>query len=364
MKDKLKVLYVIPTLELADGVTSYALNYYRNFEKIDVDFIITASEEKNQYYNEIIKNGSSVFFIKSNDIKHIFKSIRNIKNFFKKNKGTYDIVHCHVANTGLFYLYYAKKYDIKNRIIHSHATISADSMIHKVRNDLILPLTLKNSNINYACSQLAGEAMFKNKKFKVINNAIDINRFRYNENYRKKWRDIYSIADDEIVIGNVGRLCNQKNQLFLMDVFKKINESNKKFRLFIVGNGDLKEKIVQKIKKLDLGSYINLIESVDYINELYSMFDIFVLPSLYEGLPVVGVEAQANGLPCVFSNKITSELKINNNVNFANIHNVEDFFNTVIDCDYNCDRKNISENINKYDIKKMSKELESMYLKM
>lgn len=357
---KYNVLYIIPTLELADGITSYAMNYYREFEETNVDFIVTASESKTKYYYELLKNGSNVYYIPSNNIKKIFCTIKNVKNFFKNNAKKYDIIHCHVANTGLLYLYFAKKYNVNIRILHSHATVTADTIAHKIRNDIILPLTKKNANYFFACSNLAGKAMFKQKDFFVVNNAINIDNYRYSLENRKKIRNKLGL-DKKVVLGNIGRLCNQKNQLFLIDVFYEIQKKNNNVLLLIAGNGELKEKILDKIREYDIIEKVMLLDNIDYVNELYSAIDYFLLPSLYEGLPMVGVEAQVNGVPCLFSDSITKEIKLNDNVKFLKINKKEDWCKNILE--FGLTRTSIenNNNIERFNIKKESKVLENKY---
>lgn len=362
MLKKIKILYVIPTLEYADGVTSYAMNYFRNLNNIEIDFVITASENRTAYYEEIIKRGSKVYYIKSNNVFTLFDSLKRIKKFFKDNSKEYDILHCHVSNTGLFYLYYAKKFGIKVRILHSHATASADSILHKIRNDLVLPISKMCANCFFACSSLAGKTMFKNKKFLIINNAIDIEKYKYSNIIRENIRNKLNIQD-KFVIGNIGRLCNQKNQLFLVDVFYEIQKIKKNAILIIAGKGDLKEKIVKKINHYGIIDKVIILDSIDYANQLYSAMDLFLLPSLYEGFPVVSVEAQANGVPCIFSKRITNEIKINENICFLPICNPKIWSDFILNNKFY--RSNVNcKKIEKFNIKHEKNFLGEQYMKL
>lgn len=324
MKKKINVLYVIPTLENADGVASYSMNYFRNMKNIKIDFIVTASEEKSKYYDEITKQKREVYYIRTNRIKKIVKTILQIKKFFKENSYKYDIIHCHVWNTGIFYLYFAKKYGIKVRILHSHATMTSDRTLKRIINNILLLFTKKLATHFFACSKYAGDRMFNDVPFLVINNAIDIEHFKFNNEKRKNIRQKLNLKDNDILIGNVGRLCYQKNQQFLINIVNKLNIESERFKLIIIGDGILFDELNKNIKD-KMNKNLILMHSVSNIEDYFCAMDIFCLPSIYEGLPVVGIEAQANGLSCIFSSNITDEVKVNDNVYFENIDSIENW---------------------------------------
>lgn len=359
---KINVLMVISSLDRANGITSYVMNYYRNMPNINMDFIVTSDNIKNEYYDEIIKNKNKVYFIESNKIKKIFSTIRNIKTFMKINSSKYDIIHCNVANIGLMYLYYAKKYGIKKRIIHSHATVTAETFGHKVRNEIIIPVTIKYANYYFACSDAAGKAMFKNKKFIIVNNAIDYKKFYYMDKYRKDIREKLKISEETFVIGNIGRLSNQKNHLFMIDIINKMKNEN--CLLMLVGNGPNEKLIKEKVKRMQLENKVIFLGSRNDVYKLYSCFDVLILPSLFEGLPVVGIEAQANGVPCIFSNEITREVKISENVMFLGIKedNIDNWIENIKKIKRNNRKK--PKIITSYDIYYCAKELENKYYKI
>ena len=162
---RIKILQVVPSLSRVNGVASYAMNYYRNISNIDMDFVVANLDTKSDYFEEINANGNKIYNLSKNLSKNFIDYIYKIKKFFKENANKYDIIHCHVANAGAIFLYYAKKYGIKVRIIHSHATATSDNKIKQIRNNLILPLTIHNATNYFACSDKAGKAMFKNKKY-------------------------------------------------------------------------------------------------------------------------------------------------------------------------------------------------------
>lgn len=357
--EKIKVLYILPSLSKVNGISSYVMNYYRNLDrdKIKCDFL-TLHNRENYYKSEIENNNDGVFEITLEDSKNIFEFIKKIKFFIKEHN--YDIIHCNVINLGVFILYFAKKYNIKTRILHVHATQTGENVFKKIRNDLILYFAKIFSNQYFACSNAAGIAMFKNKKFQVINNAIDEKEFLYNEDYRKEIREELSIKDDEVLLGNIGRICEQKNQKFLLKLLNDLNKKEKKYKLIMVGTGLLEEEIIAETKKMKLEKSIIFLGNRSDVYKIYSAIDILLLPSLYEGLPVVGIEAQCNGVPCLFSNTITDEVKINDNVKFLTIDTNEEWIEFLEKSKYTRNIKNCFYNSD-YDIKKQTFKLEEIY---
>ena len=183
----------------------------------------------------------------------------------------------------------------------------------------------------------------------IINNAIDIEKFIFNQNIREKIRKQLNV-EDKFVIGHIGRFSYQKNHEFLVDMFKNISNENSEAVLLLIGEGNLKEKIVQKVKENNLEEKVIFLGTVKNINEIMQAMDVFVLPSYYEGLPVVGIEAQASGIDCFFSDTITTELKINDNVKFLNINNTKEWCENIMKIAHR--NKQCSDKlINDYDIK-------------
>lgn len=315
MKKAFKILVIFPTLDKCGGIERIYLNYYQHLSKnIKIDFITHHSDS--ELYQKIIKdNGGNLYIMPKLNLKKMPIFIKEIKSFFK-NHHDYDIVHCNMANASLFYFHEAKKYNIKTRILHSHECKYAGTLSHAIRNFFLINIGKKLTTYNFACGEDAGKFLFK-KDFKVINNAIEYDDFKYNEQYRNEIRNKYNIKERDILIGNVGRLAPVKNQEFLINIIKEMNIEN--LKLFIVGSGDLEEELKNKIKEKQLSDKIYLINSTDDIAKYYCAFDLFVLPSHYEGLPLVGIEAQASGLPCIFSTNVTEELKITENVKFIEL---------------------------------------------
>lgn len=363
---EIRVLNVLPSLAQANGVASYAMNYYKNFnnKKIRCDFLIVHKRD-NAYKDEILKNGDNIFEIYIEDEKNIFNYVKKLKEFFRKNNN-YDIIHCNLLNIGFFILYYAKKYGINIRILHAHATKSSDKFIRRIRNNLLTVFVKMEATHLFACSELAGKATFgRNSKFQVINNAVDIEKYRFNNEKRNLLREELNIDDNDYVIGTVGRLNKQKNHKYLLNIFSVFVKENSNSKLVIIGNGPLYENLLELASNLDIKEKVLFLGKIINVYDYYSIFDVFVLTSEYEGLPVVGIEAQAAGLPCVFANTITNEVKISDKVYFNSIkNNNKDWINTLEKLKFiKNDREKENEKIKKsnYEIKKEAMKLQYLY---
>ena len=364
----IKILYIITNLEMCNGVTTYVMNYFKNMNKnkFAIDFLVCDNKEIDSEENAKLLNErkSKIFYIQQIGMKNFFKVIKEMDSFFAKNAKNYDIIHCHLLNNGAFFLHYAKKYGIQCRILHSHVTKSADTKLKKLRNDLLVPIAIRNATHYFACSEDAGRFIFKNKNFTVINNAIDGDKFLYNEEKRNEIRHEMGL-DNQFVFGNIGRLCPQKNQLFLLDIFYYIKNKKQNSKLIMIGNGPWKEKIEEKIKKLDLESDVIMLDSMENIQDMYQVFDMFLFPSNYEGLGIVLIEAQTSGLRCFTSNMVPIEAKITDNFRTQDIKNhAEKWADSVLEYSeepyVRASRKDelITHN---YDIKSEVKKLEDIY---
>lgn len=361
----MKILTVTPALSLCGGIEGYTMNYYRNMsDNVEMDFITHEMKDEN-YKKEIIAKGGNVYLMPKINIKNLRKFLIQLSDFFRKNH-EYDIIHCNMANAAVFYFYFAKKYGIKIRIMHSHQNNFSDKFIHKLRNMPLIYLGKKMSTHNFACSKIAGDFLYKNHEYIVINNAIDIGKFRYNNEIRKEIRKKEKIEDNEILFANIGRFCNQKNQLFLIEVFNIIHKKNPKTKLILIGEGELKEKILRKISLLELNECIIVKNPIDNVNEYLQAIDILVMPSLYEGLPVIGVEAQAAGVKCFFSNTITKEAKILPETEYISLKlRPQEWAKVILKEIGTLERKDETKILqnNGYDIIKESKKMENLYKK-
>lgn len=310
----IKIAQVIG-MAINGGTETLWMNYYRNIDRTKVQFdFLVESESKIINKEEIEKLGGHVVIIPP--YKNVFKYMKTLRKIFKENQ--YDIVHSNMSTMSVFTLRAAKKAGIKVRIAHSHSTSNKKEWKKNILKNLLRPFSKKYSTHYFSCSELAGRYLFGDKtvnkgKVTIINNAIDINRFEFKCESRNKIREELGI-NDEVVIGNVGRFQAQKNQTYLLDIFNEYQKINNNSKLLILGDGPLREDLKTKTEKLGITDKVIFAGVKTNPEDYYSAMDCFVLPSLYEGLPVVGIEVQASNLPFFMSDTITKECMLNDNV--------------------------------------------------
>lgn len=359
------------------GVEAILLNYYRHIDKNKIQFDFICDEDSNASIipvKEIEDMGGRV--IMCPPYQKVFKYQKFMINLFKKNK--YKIVHSNINTLSVFPLRAAKKAGVPVRIAHSHSTSNPKEWKKNLIKNILIPFSKKYANVYFACSELAGRYLFGNKTFDegkvtIINNAIDVEKFVYNEDIRKKVRNELKekykskINDDTLIVGHIGRFVKQKNHEFLIDIFNEIHKRKENSVLILVGQGSLQKEIEEKVNNLGLQNSVLFLGQRNDANELYHAMDVFVLPSLYEGLPVVGVEAQAAGLLCKLSNAMTKETKILDTTNFIDLNLPAEVWAEKIIEDYEkFERKNVSKEFenNGFNIKKEAKKLEDKYYEL
>lgn len=306
---------------LGGGVEAVVMNYYRhmNYNKIQFDFICD-SDSTNIPYEEIEKLGGKVILVPP--YQKVFAYHKRLKKVFKENN--YKIVHSHINTLSVFPLYAAKCAKVPIRIAHSHSTTHTKEWKKNLMKQILRPFSKLFATHYFACSEYAGNWLFGNKAVVngnvfLLNNAIDVEKFKYDEETRKEVRKELKIKKSTIVIGHIGRFVAQKNHVFLIDIFNEYHKLNKDSILLLAGQGPLEKEIKEKVKALKLENSVKFLGLRSDVNKLYQAFDVFLLPSLYEGLPVVGVEAQASGLLCVLSELMTNETKLLESTTFISL---------------------------------------------
>lgn len=326
MKDNLKDEKPIRIAQImgkwvGGGVESVVMNYYRNIDrkKIQFDFICDI-DSTNIPYGEIYKLGGKIILIPP--YTKIFKYQKYLKKVLMD--GNYKIVHSHINTLSIFSLFAAKRANIPIRIAHSHSTTNKREWKKNFIKQLLKPLSKLFATDYMCCSEVAGRWLFGNKTYdkgKVIllNNAINVKEFEYNERTRAIEREKLCINNDRLVIGHIGRFVEQKNHEFLIDVFNEIQKINEDSMLVLAGQGPLENKIKNKVEELNLNKKVIFLGQIDEVSRIYQAFDIFILTSLYEGLPVVAVEAQAAGLLTILSSSMTKESRILETTKFISL---------------------------------------------
>ncbi len=337
------------------GIENFLMNYYRELKDTDIQMDFLIPYKDGGYYDEEIESfGGKVYKLTFKNDKNIFKFQRDLDLFFKTHK--FDIIHCSDTGLGYFYLKYAKKNGCKIRIAHSHASASESGLKGFIKT-ILMHAYVKEANVYFACSHLAGDYMFPNKKYKVISNSIDYNKYKFNLTFRKDIRTRLNYKDTDIVIGNIGRLSEQKNQTYILKILYKLPQN---FKLLIIGEGPKEGELSKLIDELELNDRVKIMRPLKEINEYYNCFDLFVLSSLYEGLPVVGIESQVNGLHCLFSDTITKEVNFTNNIDFKSLNSPEKWIDRI----ENCDKKRISNIPDDYNILQTASLLKKEYYRL
>ena len=354
------------------GIEKILLELIKNFNKNIKISLLVANKESDFGSSELKKHDIKIFEVlaekESNPIFRTFKTIIKFRENIKKINP--EIIHINIYNSvGLIYGWIAYLTGTKKIIIHSHCSGVDNDKYHLKRlvNYFCKFVFTKKTYCYISCSKEAADFCFntgKIKEYQILKNGIQTSSFVFNNKVREKYRKKYFLKEDCLVVGHVGRFAENKNHEYILKVFKKLNEKVPNSKLFLIGDGKLLEKV--KIESVNMHIYENLvfIGNTEKVNEYMQMFDIFVFPSIYEGLGIVAIEAQASGLKCVVSSGVPSAVDISGNVKFLKIdeENISEWANEIIKS-RTYERQNLSDCIIKsgYDIKKSVISLESTY---
>ncbi len=363
-KKPIRVLQIIGDV-VGGGVEQVILNYYRHIDRNEVqfDFILHNGALKS-YVDNIESLGGKVYKIipyKSNPVKTVLE-------MYKIMKGNYQIVHSNMNALSVFPLFAAYLAGVPVRILHNHSTDTKAEPLRTFVKHLLRPFARLFANQYWACSKLAGEWMYGKKavvdgKVTIINNAIDLKQFAFDEAKRNKLRKELGLQDG-FVIGHVGRFMKQKNHDFLVDIFAEVAKKQGNAKLLLIGDGPLREQIENKVKTLGLDEKVIFTGVRSDVADLYNAMDVFCFPSLYEGLGMVAVEAQANGLPVISSTEVPQEAKISYAIKFEALSNAKRFWTKdILDC---VNQRNIGSvdaeiSHSEFDIRVEAEKLEKRY---
>lgn len=348
------------------GVEAVVMNYYRHIDRTKLQFdFICDDDSTNIPYEEIEKLGGKVILIPP--YQKVFKYHKELKRLLKE--GNYKIVHSHINTLSVFSLFAAKAAGVPVRIAHSHSTTNKKEKKKNLLKQILRPFSKLFATDYMCCSELAGRWLFGNKEYDkgnvyLLNNAIDLDKFKYDEKIRKEKRKELNISDDTLVIGHVGRFVQSKNHRFLIDVFNEVNKQNENSILLLVGQGPLMEEIKKKVKLLGIEDSVIFLGQRNDINTLYQVMDLLLFPSLYEGLGMVLVEAQVSGLSCITSTEVPTIVDVTANLEFIDLNaNLSIWVSKCLNCcQQRRDNRKIVANYG-YDITKETKILEKYYLK-
>lgn len=321
----MRVLHIAYFDNKCGGIERVILNWNDNIDhkKLQFDFAIptkhTIFEDKLKAY------GGEVFYLPS-ELRHPFQYKKGLKKIIEDEK--YDAIHIHknsLCNSWVFCT--VKSLKIPKIILHAHNTAATGNLkwLKNMIHHLNFYWVKRMVTDKVSCSKVAAEWMFGKKavaknEIIYIQNAVDIEMFQYNKEIREKKRKELGFKQEEFVVGYTARFSKEKNHKFLLDIFYILEQKNPNARLLLVGDGKLQQDIRNKALEYGIEKKVVFTGNRSDVNELYQAMDCFVMPSLHEGLPLAGIEAQASGLPCFFSDNVTLELGITENVKYLSLN--------------------------------------------
>ena len=358
----IRVLHIV-TYMGRGGLETMLMNYYRNIDrtKVQFDFLVHRDFEAD-YDKEILEMGGKIYHMSrlvpwSKDYKN------ELKNFFKDHS-EYKIVHVHQDCLSSVALKCAAECGIPVRIAHSHNS-NQDKNLKYIFKRYYMRSIPKYATELFACGKGAGDWMYKGEEYKILNNAIDIKKYIYKKDRDTDLRQTYNI-EDKVIIGHVGRFRKQKNHEFIIDIFNEVSKKIDNAILMLVGDGEEQQRIVEKVKQLNLQDKVTFMGARSDVNELMQMMNVFLFPSLYEGLPLTMVEAQAAGLPIIMSDTITDECIVTENlVSKMSLNETSEKWADKVISKINEEKQEHSSEIRKYgfDIKNEASKLEDFYIR-
>ena len=296
--------------------------------------------------------------------KKLPQSIRTLYRALKD--GRYDIMHVHQDDLSFLPILVARMAGVKVRIVHAHQGKYPHSLPGRMISAVTTPLLFRLANGYFACSEKVKKEFYPERlqgKVFILRNGIRADKFRFSPEYRKAVRAELGFADGQTVIGNIARMTDEKNPLFLIDVFQKLHEADENCRLLMVGDGNLREQIEEKLRTLGLREAAVLTGARNDAYRYYSALDVFVLPSDHEGLGISFLEAQVNGLPAFASDAVPRETKISGRIQYLPVSDgAEAWTRTIRECGGR--QEGPEADIRRFDIRESAKELEKAYLQL
>ncbi|NMA84154.1 MAG: glycosyltransferase family 1 protein [Epulopiscium sp.] len=364
---KIRILHVFGALN-SGGAESRTMDIYREIDRniVQFDFLVH-THEKGFFDDEIRALGGNIYRVPRFNLKNLTSYIRGVDDFFRDHK-EYRIIHGHILSTAFIYFKIAKKYNIPVRIAHSRSGTRAQLNIVNIIKELTEKLSKLYVTDMLAVSKIAGYSAFGKRdvdsgKVAIMPNAIKADKYTFNKNLRQDTRKELNI-ENSFVVGHIGRFSPQKNHEFIIDIFNEIKKKNEHSKLILVGEGPLRSSVKSKVLKLGLEKDVLFLGVRSDVPNLLNAMDTLLFPSTHEGLPGVVLEAQASGLPCIISDKITSEVRITDLVEYLSLDKSAGYWaDVVLDYSSKIIRKNTYDKIVEagYDTKAVAKWYESYY---
>lgn len=359
----IKVLQIMGGTDIG-GISRVILTYYENMDREQVHFDLAVKSKPGHDAKMFKRMGSKVYRLPLKS-RHPLKYVRALKHILMSHE--YDVLHTNEGATGYLALGIAKMCGVKKRIVHSHAA-NGDLRFHaSVRGLLSLLFTQMFATQRIACGKAAaisafGENCYKKQKVLILPNAIDIQKYKYDGEADKKLRKAYSL-EHSYVLGMVARISKEKNIDFSIELVGHLVKKQRNIKLVIIGDGEEKDRLEKIVESKGLSEYILFLGKKTGVEKYYSMIDLFLMPSLYEGFPVAAVEAIASGLPVLISDCVTDELKFAKNVHYLSLSDMDRWIELVMKYDQCRERADNSEQLKNHnlDIKAVSNKLYELY---
>ena len=351
------------------GSQAMILNLYDAIDrtKIQFDFVIDEPFHR-AMEDRVLRLGGRIYVMpKFNGFN--FRQVRKAWDKFLTEHGEYSILHSHVRSYASIFIPIAKKHGLKT-IIHSHSTTNGHGLSALLKKTLQYPLRYQADYL-FACSPISGKWLFgKNvinkRNFYVIPNCIDVSRYLFSEENRDRVRSEYGIKENELVIGHVGRFNKVKNHNYLISVFSEVLKKNINAKLLLVGEGELKNQVSELCHELNVEDKVIFTGGQRDTAPFYSAMDVFVFPSLWEGVPLTVVEAQSAGLPCLISDTITKDVHLTDLVETMSIQLIPEKWSEKIECKMEESKRTLGDKqrkkLEKYDSCKVAEALDKFYL--
>lgn len=353
----IRVLQCVNNMHRA-GLETVLMNYYRNIDRTRIQFdFLTHRPDRDDYDDEIEALGGRIYRAPRLYPQNYPAYFAYMKQLFAEHP-EYKIVHSHIDSMSYLPLLAAKKAGVPVRIAHSHNT-GLDKDLKYILKQYFRYRLPSVANCFWSCGEKAGEFLFRGEPFTVIPNAIDPEIFCYRPEIRQAKRAELGLGD-QFAVGHIGRFSDQKNHKFLIEIFCRILDKDPNAVLILAGKGEKEPQIREKVQALGIEKSVSFLGNRSDINELYQAMDVFVMPSLYEGVPMVGIEAQMAGLPCVFSDKVPQEVAFSDKCSFVELgRTAEQWAVAVLACAG--ERTVAGSQDVKYDIRYAHSQLEEKY---
>lgn len=313
--DSIKVLVINTVPTSKNGITNVIMNYLGAMDTNGLTIDYLSLNKPDKMFIEMVKSKGGRLYVLPRSIKIIISYLISLIKLVKKN--SYKIVHIHGnSHTVILELIAAWLAGCKIRIVHSHNTTCSCPMIHT----LLTPIFNKLYTHGLACGKDAGYWMYGRKPFVVFNNGVNTELFAFNQSIREIYRKELRLHEENVLVGHVGLFNEQKNHHFLVRVFNELYLKDNRYRLLLIGDGELRPMIIDMVFELGLNNVVYFLGNISNVSDYLNAIDVILMPSLYEGLPLALIEQQVNGLKCIVSDSISKETDKTGNILFLSLN--------------------------------------------